>query len=148
MNNMHYEIIYIVFFILLFLIATIQIILLNKKDTRTYIEKKKDIDLTLLLSDDVYNKCNDFLDSIIRSHINNYKVLTGFTPDSYITTNIKDEMVSYVTEMTKKNMSESIIYLIKTFYLVKTDEDLNKILDLRIKLNILADMVEQNAPIE
>ena len=153
-------IVLLIFALITLFVAAISANINNKKDKEKENESSDKIEfnkpwetddkiiIDTILSENSFDKCNNFLDSIIRMHMNNYKVLTGFTPDSYITRETKDEMVSYVTEMTKKNMTDEILWVISMFYDMNTKDDLNKILDLRIKLNILTDMVEQNAPIE
>lgn len=118
-----------------------------KTKSQVIIEKPLNVDVCkLLLDKESLDNVNNFIDSMVNDSIHMYQIMEAFTTETYITKEMADEMSLYCFGMTKNKMTDSVKSTIGLFYDISTEEKLDNILKLRIKLNIVSKMIEQNVP--
>jgi hypothetical protein len=105
--------------------------------------------LKMLLEDKSIEKINAVLDSLISNSAKTYMILnvTIEGKEKYITTEESEEMIAYIKASVLKNMTRDVRDLLGMIYKVDTDKDLNNLLSLKIKLYVLATMVNNNVPL-
>lgn len=120
-----------------------------KSSNKKIEEHKKDTEIIkILLNDpDAYDKYNKLLDTLIRDAINMYKIMTVTTEETYFTKNNIKELETYVLLTLQNKMSKDIVDLIKIFNVIEKEEDLKKVLEQRVKLHLINNVINQNKPI-
>jgi uncharacterized membrane protein required for colicin V production len=105
--------------------------------------------LKMLLEDKSIEKINAVLDNLISTSAKTYMILnvTIEGKEKYITTEESEEMMTYIKASVLKNMTRDVRDLLGMIYKVDTDKDLNDLLTLKIKLYVLATMVNNNVPL-
>lgn len=112
------------------------------------IEVVSESSINIVLSENSFEKVNKLIDSLIVEAITIYYVMTGVVEETYINNKSTDEMKEYVFATVKSNMTPTVVATIKLFYNIDTDEKLNQLLLLRIKLHLIQEITEQNLPIQ
>lgn len=105
--------------------------------------------LKMLLEDKSIEKIVAVLDTLISNSAKTYMILnvTIEGKEKYITIEESEEMVAYIKASVLKNMTRDVRDLLGMIYKVDTDKDLNDLLTLKIKLYVLATMVNNNVPL-
>ena len=137
----------IILFVLILILGLLGFVIFkNTKEPNTIeIEKPLNVEVCkLLLDKESLEKVNSFIDSMVNDSIHMYQIMEAFTSETYITKEMADEMSLYCFGMTKNKMTNSVKSTIGLFYDISTEEKLDDVLKLRIKLNIVSKMIEQN----
>ena len=146
------EILYCTIFVLVMalVVNTINYLVLLKDNKKRKPSNKKPAsveNIKILIEKDSIENINIFFDNLIREYITRYKILNGFTDESYVTTDMMTEIHQYVKGSIIKNMTPSIRSTLGLIYNVSTNEALEETIDIRIKLNVIAEVIDQNQPI-
>ncbi len=147
-------IIYIVVYIALILAGALSIIstivLVNYKKTEVVLKKIEPASLDtikLVLEKNSFDNVNILIDTIIKDAIDMYNILNGVSDETYINTKMTEEMASYVYGMTVKKMTPAVKGAIGLFYKIDTEDELEDLLKLRIKLHLINEIYQQNLPL-
>ena len=147
-------VIYIVVYIALILAGALSIIstivLVNYKKTEVVLKniEPASIDtIKLVLEKNSFDNVNILIDTIIKDAIDMYNILNGVNDETYINTKMTEEMASYVYGMTVKKMTPAVKGAIGLFYKIDTDDELEDLLKLRIKLHLINEIYQQNLPL-
>lgn len=112
----------------------------NIKDNSSDVEKIK-----ILMEKDSTQKIDNLLDSLIKNAVDKYMILNvNFDREKYLSTQDQEQFCSYVMGMVMKNMTESVKNTLGLIYDISTEEKLKEFLDIRIKIYVLAIIVNQN----
>ena len=145
------EILYGIIFVLAITLAveTIMFFVFPRDKTRKSSNNKSTSaeNIKSLIEKDSIEDINIFFDNLIREYITRYKILNGFTDESYVTTDMMSELHQYVRGSIIKNMTPSIRSTLGLIYNVSTDEALKETIGIRVKLNVIAEVIDQNQPI-
>lgn len=145
------EILYGIIFVLAITLAveTIMFFVLPRDKKRKSSNNKSTSaeNIKILIEKDSIENINIFFDNLIREYITRYKILNGFTDESYVTTDMMSELHQYVRGSIIKNMTPSIRSTLGLIYNVSTDEALKETIGIRVKLNVIAEVIDQNQPI-
>ena len=101
-----------------------------------------------MLTDNIDNSVNNMLDNIIKNIIELYLIFNNVSEENYINSETAKELEDYTFGMVKKKLTDSVRDTIGLVYDISTEEKLNSVIKLRIKLHIINFMVEQNQDIE
>ena len=120
----------------------------NKEGDNIFTEKRN-IDVTnIILKKESYNDVNALIDAFIKDAIELYRILNVVVEETYLTKDKIKEMEGYVYKTVMSKMTKDIVDTISIFYVIDSDEDLENIIKLRIKLHLIQSAVEQNKPID
>lgn len=99
----------------------------------------------LLSEENIIEKINTIIDSIIANAANNYLILTvqDDQREGYISPDIEREMSEYIFLTVKNNMTKDMKDLISMIYITENGE-LDKLLRLRIKFYMINRMINNN----
>lgn len=99
----------------------------------------------LLSEENIIEKINTIIDSIISNAANNYLILTvqDDQREGYISPDIEREMSEYIFLSVKNNMTKDMKDLISMIYITENGE-LDKLLRLRIKFYMINRMINNN----
>ena len=99
----------------------------------------------LLSEENIIEKINTIIDSIIANAANNYLILTvqDDQREGYISPDIEKEMSEYIFLTVKNNMTKDMKDLISMIYITENGE-LDKLLRLRIKFYMINRMINNN----
>lgn len=148
MNELLYCIIFILVAIILAEAVIFFIVPKNSKKRKTSITKSSPVEnIKILIEKDSIENINIFFDNLIREYITRYKILNGFTDESYVTTDMMNELNRYVSGSIMRNMTPSIRSTLGLIYNVSTDKALKETIDIRVKLNVIAEVIDQNQPL-
>ena len=101
--------------------------------------------LNALLSDKTVENIDTMVDGFISNAGDMYTLLKlSQNQTHYISEEIKNEMTSYIFGTVKKNMTPTVRQIIGLIHNVDEEEELDKYLDLRIKMYVLNYMVNYN----
>ena len=117
---------------------------MNRAESLKEIEeapKKKDINpqlLDIITKEGYVDKVNALIDSLINVAGEYFTILSlSSNSNHYINEKEIDRMTAYIFGMTKKNMTNDIKAAIGTVYKIDYEEELDKVLNLRIKLYVI-----------
>lgn len=117
----------------------------TKKEANTEVKK-----LELILSqENIVDKIDGLVDDLIKKAANIYIILNfGFDKEKYIISTESEEMSLYIKAMVKKNITPEIRSLISLIRNIESEKDLDDYLDLKIKLYVIAVVVDKNQLIQ
>lgn len=143
--------------ILLVLIGIVVIIILYNKNkklstknihipNRTYTEEIK----ILLNTENVIEKINNLLNDKIKEAADRYMIFNvRFNgEDAYLPQDTVDEMSKYVFGTVRSNITPAMRELIGLIYDVETDERLDSLIDINVKMYMLNEIVKTNKDIQ
>ena len=120
---------------------------LRKKTKKKRVVHRPDNErIKILLSEEnIIEKINTIIDSIIANAANNYLILTvqDDQREGYISPDIEREMSEYIFLTVKNNMTKDMKDLISMIYITENGE-LDKLLRLRIKFYMINRMINNN----
>ena len=120
---------------------------LRKKTKKKRVVHRPDNErIKILLSEEnIIEKINTIIDSIIANAANNYLILTvqDDQREGYISPDIEREMSEYIFLTVKNNMTKDMKDLISMVYITENGE-LDKLLRLRIKFYMINRMINNN----
>ena len=151
MNSEILNIIYLFVSIVTIIMCIVTIVITTTKKEKIDNRKEKiyDVELIkLMLTDNIDNSVNNMLDNIIKNIIDLYLIFNNVSEENYINSEIAKELEDYTFGMIKKKLTDSVRDTIGLVYDISTEEKLNSVIKLRIKLHIINFMVEQNQDIE
>lgn len=112
-------------------------------------EKKLETINKIILEDKYIDRVNLLIDDFIKQASEVYQIMKLSQDDKqYLKAEDAEIMKKYIFGTVKKNMTQDVINAIKSIYVVESDEDLHKILDLRINLYMINFMRQYNDIIE
>lgn len=103
--------------------------------------------LKILLSEEnIIEKINTIIDSLISNAANNYLILTiqDDKKEGYISPDIEEEMSQYIYLTVKNNMTKDVKDMISMIYIIDGNK-LNSLLKLRIKFYMINRIINNNA---
>ena len=110
--------------------------------------KMKEIN-KIVLEDKHIEKVNTLMDDFIRQASEVYQIMKlSQSSIEYLKPEDAETMKKYIFASIKKNMTEDVVKAIKSIYVIESDEDLDKILDLRINLYMINFLRQYNDVIE
>lgn len=117
----------------------------TKKEANTEVKK-----LELILSqENIVDKIDGLVDDLIKKAANIYIILNfGFDKEKYIISTESEEMSLYIKAMVKKNITPEIRSLIGLIRNIESEKDLDDYLNLKIKLYVIAVVVDKNQLIQ
>lgn len=149
------EIISAIGLIVIIIIGSVLIVLIHniakkvtstKKEANTEMIKKLEL---ILSQENIIDKIDGLVDDLIKKAANIYIILNfGFDKEKYIISTESEEMSLYIKAMIKKNMSPEIRSLIGIIRNIESEKDLDDYLDLKIKLYVIAVVVDKNQLIQ
>lgn len=151
MNSETLNIIYLFVSIVTIIMCIVTIVITTTKKEKIDNRKEKiyDVELIkLMLTDNIDNSVNNMLDNIIKNIIDLYLIFNNVSEENYINSETAKELEDYTFGMVKKKLTDSARNTIGLVYDISTEEKLNSVIKLRIKLHIINFMVEQNQDIE
>lgn len=141
--------------LILFVIRTIMIYKYfsdSKDKNKEVVEVKEDYSrkIELLLSkDNMVEQIDTLLDNLIKNAVNKYMILNvNFNRDAYLNDKAIEELSLYALGMVRDNMTPAIKETLGLIYDISTDEKLNSFLELRIKMYILAVVINTNKTLQ
>jgi hypothetical protein len=112
-------------------------------------EKKLETVNKIILEDKYIDRVNLLIDDFIKQASEVYQIMKLSQDDKqYLKAEDAEIMKKYIFGTVKKNMTQDVTNAIKSIYVVESDEDLYKILDLRINLYMINFMRQYNDIIE
>lgn len=140
-------------FIVAFIIQIISITIIYKYFIKNRTEKNKEFDIKkmeLMISlEDYINKIESIIDDLIKRSVETYMILNvSYNNEKYINSEETEQMRNYVFLSVKNNMTDEITSLISTIHVINNESDLDDYLNLKIKLYILAVVVDINKPLQ
>lgn len=122
--------------------------IMDRKNNKDINIRNNDIDSArILLEEKSVEKIDNFFDDIIKKEINNYKILSGYNEETYMNTEMTDEMLKYVFASCMNNITPAILSTIGLIYDTSDKKKIEELFKLRIKLNIIVTVINQNVPI-
>ena len=117
----------------------------NRKKKRVVYRPDNERIKILLSEENIIEKINTIIDSIIANAANNYLILTvqDDQREGYISPDIEKEMSEYIFLTVKNNMTKDMKDLISMIYITENGE-LDKLLRLRIKFYMINRMINNN----
>lgn len=117
----------------------------NRKKKRVVHRPDNERIKILLSEENIIEKINTIIDSIIANAANNYLILTvqDDQREGYISPDIEREMSEYIFLTVKNNMTKDMKDLISMIYITENGE-LDKLLRLRIKFYMINRMINNN----
>ena len=117
----------------------------NRKKKRVVHRPDNERIKILLSEENIIEKINTIIDSIIANAANNYLILTvqDDQREGYISPDIEKEMSEYIFLTVKNNMTKDMKDLISMIYITENGE-LDKLLRLRIKFYMINRMINNN----
>lgn len=98
-----------------------------------------------LEKNDIIGKVDSIVDSFINESANMYRVLSlTKNQNNYIKEHEISEMTNYIFLSVKKNMTTVILTLISLVHVIENDEELDKYLNIRIKLYMINFVTQYN----
>lgn len=120
-----------------------------EKMVHEIIEKKLENVNKVILEDKYIDRVNLLIDDFIKQASEVYQIMKLSQDDKqYLKAEDAEIMKKYIFGTVKKNMTQDVRNAIKSIYVVETDEDLYKILELRINLYMINFMRQYNDIIE
>ena len=105
--------------------------------------------IKILMEKDSIQKIDDLVDALISNAVDKYMILNvNFDREKYLKQEEQEQLSQYVYGMVIKNMTKSVLDTIGLIYDISTDEKLKEFLDIRIKIYVLAIIVNQNKDID
>ena len=139
------------FIVLIMIVIAILIILKNDSkpeplSNRTYTEEIK----ILLNTENVIEKINNLLNDKIKEAADRYMIFNvRFNgEDAYLPQDTVDEMSKYVFGTVRSNITPAMRELIGLIYDVETDERLDSLIDINVKMYMLNEIVKTNKDIQ
>lgn len=117
----------------------------NKKENNVSVDRLK-----LLLDQDksIVERVDLLIDEIIKKAADTYMILNvNFNKEKYINSKESEEMINYISSMVKLNMTPEIRELIGLVRVINSEKDLDDYLNLKIKIYVLAVIVNVNKPL-
>ena len=117
----------------------------KKQSSKTSIEEVR-----ILLSDDkIVDKINGVLNSLIKDAADRYMLFeVGFNgTDAYIPSKSSDEMEKYIYGTVRSNITSATRDLLGLIYDVSTEEKLNNVIELAVKMYMIDILVKTNQSI-
>lgn len=117
----------------------------NKKENNVSVDRLK-----LLLDQDksIVERVDLLIDEIIKKAADTYMILNvNFNKEKYINSKESEEMINYISFMVKLNMTPEIRELIGLVRVINSEKDLDDYLNLKIKIYVLAVIVNVNKPL-
>lgn len=147
------------FIVLIALFLVLHLLISDKKEYESIKNKKSNINtdinldaetLKILLEKDSIEKIDGTLDQLITDAIKTYSIFNVSIEgaESYINSVEIKQMSKYVYASVKKNITPAILYTIKLIHKIDTEKDLDDLLNLKIKIHILATTVNNNTILE
>lgn len=124
------------------------VIVKGKKENQVPIEiPTKNIDsVRLILQDDYYQKVIALIDSFINTAGENYLVFAlSSNSNHYLTEKETEQMMNYIFGMVKKNITQEVKDAISTVYNIESEDNIDELLNIRIKLYIIGFITQYNA---
>lgn len=118
----------------------------NKKENNVSVDRLK----LLLLDQDksIVERVDLLIDEIIKKAADTYMILNvNFNKEKYINSKESEEMINYISFMVKLNMTPEIRELIGLVRVINSEKDLDDYLNLKIKIYVLAVIVNVNKPL-
>lgn len=116
----------------------------NKKENHVSIKRLK----LILNQDNIIEKVDSLVDEIIKKAADTYMILNvNYDKEKYINSDESELMSKYIKSMVKLNMTPEIRELIGLVRVINSDKDLDDYLNLKIKIYVLAIMVNINKPL-
>lgn len=102
-----------------------------------------------ILRNDYLAKVNKLMDDIITQAADIYQIMQlSQSSTEYINQEEADRMEKYIYGTVKNNMTEYVRNAIESIYVINSEEDLDKVLNLRIKLYMINFLRQYNDVIE
>ena len=115
----------------------------NKKENKISTEKVK-----ILLDEKSVEKVDEYINALIKSSADTYMILNvNFNPESYLNSEKVEELSNYIFATIKKNLTDASKEVIGLVYNIDTEEKINELLQLKIKIYVLAITVSNNKPL-
>ena len=103
----------------------------------------------IILEDKYIEKVNLLIDDFINQASEVYQIMQlSQTPNDYLKPEEAEVMKKYIFLSVKNNMTQEVQNALKSIYIINSEEDLDKILELRIKLYMINFMRQYNDVIE
>jgi hypothetical protein len=116
----------------------------SRRSNLEYTEKLK-----ILLQKDTIANIENILDDLIQKAIDNYVIFTvGFDPEKYYNSKEADIIMKYVKETIMLNMTPAVRESLGLIYIVDTDKQLSDLLDVKIKIHVIAFLNNKNKSIQ
>lgn len=122
----------------------------NKKEIETVEHPDNTEKIKILLSDDkIVDKINGVLNSLIKDAADRYMLFeVGFNGiDAYIPSKSSDEMEKYIYGTVRSNITSATRDLLGLIYDVSTEEKLNNVIELAVKMYMIDILVKTNQSI-
>lgn len=116
----------------------------NKKEKKNTKNGNNIEKIKILLEDNSIEKIDGFINNLINQAIEQYMVLNVNTKEHYINEKESEAIIRYVYATLKINMTQNTKDVIGLIYDVSTDQKLEDLLMLKIKISVLALLVDNN----
>ena len=118
----------------------------SKKENQNH---KFDIEkIKILLEDNSIEKIDNFINNIIKNAIDTYILLNVVDKSHYINSKEADIISNYVYATIKNTITDDEKDAIGLFYNISTEEKFDNFIKLKIKISIIALLVQNNQVIE
>ena len=138
-----------IFFILIFCIVLYsKLVKLEDKVTKTFSEKLDKVN-EIILEDKYIDKVNILIDDFIDQASMVYQIMyLSKNSGHYMKSSDAEHMKRYIFASIKKNMTRDVMNAVKTIYIINSEKDLDRILDLRINLYMINFLRQYNDVID
>lgn len=119
------------------------------KESKIDIKKENNVEkIKILLEDKSIEKIDGFINNLINQAIEQYMIFNMTTKEHYINAKESETVIKYVYGTIKVNMTQNTRDVIGLIYDVSTDQKLENLLMIKIKINVLALLVDNNKVIQ
>ena len=128
------------------IIILLYLVFLNKPKKQEIVKKDDNTEkIKLLLENKSLEKINDVVEGIIKESVDRYMILNvNYDTDAYLNEATINELSLYTFGMVKNNMTPAVRELIGLTHDISTEDKLDDLLKLHIKMYILAFVVKTN----
>lgn len=121
---------------------------LHNKKEKVSITNSNTEKIKILLEDGSIDKVDNFINKLISNAIDQYMIMRANTKEHYINEKESEAIIRYTYATIKSNMTQNTKDVIGLLYDISTEQKLEDLLMLKIKINVLALLVDNNKVIE
>jgi hypothetical protein len=125
-----------------------KILKLEEKVTKNFNEKLNKVN-KIILEDKYIDRVNLLMDDFIKQASEVYQIMhLSKNTGQYLKSTDAEHMKRYIYASVKNNMTKDVVNAIKSIYVINSESDLDKILDLRINLYMINFLRQYNDVID